>query len=911
MNPSIQRTAGAKLIGVALLVVCMFGSSKWAVAKGQYFKVDYPASTAAGELQTPVTYTVWIPDGAQHLRGVIVHQHGAGTTASKEGSTASYDLHWQALARKWDCALMGPSYHVSNEKIDLSPGGSELWFDPRRGSEKTFLKALNELGAKSGHPELSTVPWILWGHSGGGIWADVMTCLHPERVVAVWLRSGSAAMFRTKPEFPQPAVPDAVYGVPVMCNPGVKERKNRPWIGTLETFKEFRLKGAPIGFAPDPRTGHECGDCRYLAIPFFDACMAMRLPEQGSKDQTLKPVDMSSGWLAAPLGQEAVPAAEYKGNANEAVWLPNEAVAKAWMEYVKTGAVSDSTPPPSPTDVKVSVMEGKGVEIIWDAEADFESGIRQFIILRDGQELAKVPEKPMGKFGRPLFQSMTYHDTPDQPMPQMRYGDGSAKADERHTYSVVTVNSVGLKSKASAMAVITAYGQTAQPTAVQVNSQAPTYLYGGQASKLEGDVKRRGGDNFAWKGSGAVTWEVQIAKSGEYAVGLCHAAEPGAAGQELQIAGSGGQLNYIVRSTKGVFRGNMAYEIVPVMGSLPLAAGKQTITLSIANAPAGKPLLAFRSLELTPLSAKAAIEAGRQEARRSRASTEWLNKAGYGLMFHWTSQSIGRDGTSKPFAQAVADFPLDRFVEMVEATGAGYVLFTVGHAQPYCPAPLSSWEKYFPGKTTKRDLIAEMAQALNAKGIKLMCYFPAHVIGKYPKASSQEFTQMTTDILKEFGERYGEKVAGYWFDGFYQCFEKYPDFPFRDFYQVCKAGNPRRIIALNSWIYPNVTEWQEYWAGETASPVGLPVNGTNARGPGQGLRYQALLIMQPYWVQQKVEMPKPQFDAQTLGDYVSQCMKNGGAVTINLGIYQDGSVDPKAVDVLKEVRQRIRNHVKL
>ena len=97
---------------------------------------------------------------------------------------------------------------------------------------------------------------------------------------------------------------------------------------------------------------------------------------------------------------------------------------------------------------------------------------------------------------------------------------------------------------ATAMAVFRAYGQTSQTTAVQVNSQAPTYLYAGQASKLEGDVKRRGGDNFAWKGSGAVTWEVQIAKSGEYAVGLCHAAEPGAAGQELQIASSGGQLNY-------------------------------------------------------------------------------------------------------------------------------------------------------------------------------------------------------------------------------------------------------------------------------------------------------------------------------------------------------------------------------
>ena len=106
-----------------------------------------------------------------------------------------------------------------------------------------------------------------------------------------------------------------------------------------------------------------------------------------------------------------------------------------------------------------------------------------------------------------------------------------------------------------------------------------------------------------------MTWEVQIAKSVEYAVSLCHAAEPSAAGQELQIASSGGQLNYTLRSTQGVFRGNMAYEFLPVMGSLSLAAGKQIITLSITNAPAGKSILAFRSLELTPLSAKAAIEA--------------------------------------------------------------------------------------------------------------------------------------------------------------------------------------------------------------------------------------------------------------------------------------------------------------
>ena len=120
------------------------------------------------------------------------------------------------------------------------------------------------------------------------------------------------------------------------------------------------------------------------------------------------------------------------------------------MEYVKTGAVSDTTPPRAPFNVTASSKGEPGIEITWNAEADFERGIQQFIVFCDGQELAKVPEKPIGKFGRPLFQSMTYHDTPSQPMPEMRYLDASAKPGETHTYSIISVNSAGLRSGPSA-----------------------------------------------------------------------------------------------------------------------------------------------------------------------------------------------------------------------------------------------------------------------------------------------------------------------------------------------------------------------------------------------------------------------------------------------------------------------------
>jgi hypothetical protein len=417
-----------------------------ALGADRVVEVSYPPSDRPGELAYGVTFRAWIPDGVERLRGVIVHQHGCGTGACRGGETAADDLHWQALARKWDCALLGPSYHQEDGQ------NCRLWCDPRNGSRARFLRALDDLAARSGHPELARVPWCLWGHSGGGFWASLMMTSDPDRVVAAWLRSGTAFGAWETGEIPKPEIPEATYRIPVLCNPGAKERDDPrfhgAWEGTLAMFRAYRARGAPIGFAPDPRTGHECGDSRYLAIPFFDACLAARLPE-GPDGSKLKPVDLSHGWLAPVLGKEAEPASSYPGEPQEAVWLPDERVARAWREYVQTGAVGDATPPPAPTGVRVVATPGHAVEVTWEAEADLDSGLRQFVIRRDGRDIARVPEEPVGRFGRPLFQTMSFHDTPERPLPGMRQVFPAAEPDGPHEYRVIAVNGVGLESEPS------------------------------------------------------------------------------------------------------------------------------------------------------------------------------------------------------------------------------------------------------------------------------------------------------------------------------------------------------------------------------------------------------------------------------------------------------------------------------
>lgn len=420
-------------------------------ADGTYYEVTFPASQNQKGLQIGVTHTLWIPSNVASIRGIIVHQHGCGVGACKGGQTAAYDLHWQELARKWDCALLGPAYHQAEDQ------NCRLWCDPRNGSSAIFVQALAALAEQSGRPEIAEVPWCLWGHSGGGFWASLLQMEFPERIVAIWFQSGTAHGRWTAGEIDAPEIPPAAMKIPMMANAGLKERGHErfqtAWLGSLAMFRDYRSRGAPIAFTPDPLSGHETRDSRYLAIPFFDACLEQRLSVDASGP--LREMDERKAWLApVPLDPTApqpppTPAALFKGDRRKAVWLPNKDVAEAWAEFIQTGAVSDPSPPAPPTSVQVdNTIEG--LVVSWQARADLESGIGAFEILRDGQRIGRVPGEPSSSFGRPLFQEMSYHDTPQSPLPAMRFVVEGGSATDK--YSVRTVNSVGLPSDATKVA---------------------------------------------------------------------------------------------------------------------------------------------------------------------------------------------------------------------------------------------------------------------------------------------------------------------------------------------------------------------------------------------------------------------------------------------------------------------------
>ena len=415
-----------------------------------YYRVRYEASAQPGELIFPVNYTVWIPENVKTLRGLVVHQHGCGEGSCSSGLTGAFDLHWQALAKQHDCALLAPSYEQP-QKADC-----QMWCDPRNGSDAAFQKCLVDLGAKSGHPELASVPWALWGHSGGGHWAGGMALLHPDRVAAAWLRSGVPLLEQNpeRPEIKAHQLSDAALNVPLMCNPCTQEgvtvkdgRFAKVWPANEAFFAIVRGRGGLIGVSVDPLTAHECGNQRYLAIPWLDFCLSVRLPKANGEPLRAMPTD--DVWLASPTGFEAVPATKYEGDPLKATWLPSKAVARDWMSYVKDTAVPDSTPPSAPTNLRRS-----GNRLSWSAEADLQSGLAHFIIERDGEFLANIPEQGKNRFGRPIFQNLQYSDTPTQPLVPMQFTDQTVAPGTNHTYRVIAVNTVGLKSPPATETVV-------------------------------------------------------------------------------------------------------------------------------------------------------------------------------------------------------------------------------------------------------------------------------------------------------------------------------------------------------------------------------------------------------------------------------------------------------------------------
>jgi alpha-L-fucosidase len=305
----------------------------------------------------------------------------------------------------------------------------------------------------------------------------------------------------------------------------------------------------------------------------------------------------------------------------------------------------------------------------------------------------------------------------------------------------------------------------------------------------------------------------------------------------------------------------------------------------------------------------------------------WLRDAQWGVFCHYLA-----DGASVEHAielspddwnRRIDRFDVEGLARQLSSVGARYFFLTVGQNSGYYCSPNQTYDELVgrnPGRCSRRDLIADLAAALGAKGIRMMVYVNAggpgndalalERLGSYkPHVMDREafvaaanryvaFQRKWESVVREWSLRWGKGVHGWWVDG---CGEpmagvvyRHDDEPnFKSFADALRAGNPESLVAFNNGVRMPVhssTPHEDYTSGELA--FALQVNtpeffddSFKVSGEVNGAQYHVLCYLGQFWGR-----GAPRFPDELVRGYTRHVIECGGAVTWDVPVSDEGSI---------------------
>lgn len=496
---------------------------------------------------------------------------------------------------------------------------------------------------------------------------------------------------------------------------------------------------------------------------------------------------------------------------------------------------------------------------------------------------------------------------------------GNVRVDQAPWGTLIVVPEEQRPNAADTVVVLEIPGNPAElhaPRLVKAAPDKPVILMADTAKFSPGIEYDRGPDWLAnWTSVGQdIRWKVEAPRTGSYNVYLTYACAPGCGGAKIEIdSNRSNRLLLTTHQTKGVWTDWQAFERVRVPGKLQLKRGVNQIAIHALTKSATKEILRLYDMRLMSAQAEAAAQVGDRRAQAMKADTSWMHSAKYGLMMHWLPNTMPRSGDAKPYCQAVQDLDVNKLAETAREAGADYFIFTLAQRQ-FFPMALKAADEVMPGRTCNgRDLVRDLADAFAQRGIRFLLYYH-HGVGDAEWARAAGFLARDKSrffgheaaILSEIGARYGTKLSGWWFD------DRYPAQPFEQLDRAAKTGNPGRVVAFNSWIMPKSTGFQDYWAGEMGGELHpLPSSGIfDGHGPLAGLKPHILIYIDDPWLHgsKDTKIAPPLFTASQLIDFIRDTNAKGGPVTMNIGVYQDGTFSPETLKELETIREVIRKN---
>ena len=276
-------------------------------------------------------------------------------------------------------------------------------------------------------------------------------------------------------------------------------------------------------------------------------------------------------------------------------------------------------------------------------------------------------------------------------------------------------------------------------------------------------------------------------------------------------------------------------------------------------------------------------------------ATDWMPEAKVGAFMHFLPRA-------STFAR-VDQFDVSVVAQQLSDAKAAYFVFTLGQNSGYMNAPNAAYDAvtgYAPGeRCAKRDLPKELAAVLKPRGIRLILYLPCQTpIGDLRAVKAFGLPEMPANrdrkldaafarkwavVIREWSDRYGDSVAGWWFDGGYQ-WVGVNDEVAQIYAEAAKHGNPAAVVTFNPGV--SLRRWtaaEDYTAGELTEPFPHACEGRWLNGS----QWHVLTFLGKCWGKRETRFADEPWCA-----WVASVTSKGGCVTLDMGPNLDAAAAP-------------------
>ena len=303
----------------------------------------------------------------------------------------------------------------------------------------------------------------------------------------------------------------------------------------------------------------------------------------------------------------------------------------------------------------------------------------------------------------------------------------------------------------------------------------------------------------------------------------------------------------------------------------------------------------------------------------------WFAGKRWGVFTHYLPVPAG-DGTgaycsSEEWNQRVDQFDVELLAKNLHEVGADYFCITIGQNSGHYCSPNPVYDELvgiFPSKCSRRDLILDIANALEPYGIDLWVYLPSGAPCAEPQAMERlewiidatghrlaSFQRKWESIIREWSVRWGTKVKGWWIDGCYFPDDMYnfPDEPnFASLAAALRAGNPDAVVGFNRGLeYPFLiqSDSDDYTAGEVGEQLPIPSK-RDLENLG-GKKLHVLSYLGRTWSD-----GLPRFPDELAVGYTKLIVEKGGVITWDAPLEYGGGIPEAYMRQMKKINEALK-----